>query len=321
MLVSGASGIVGYGILRSLRQSPEPLRLVGTTIHPDSVAPAFCDVFEMALPTSDAGYLDWLDTTVRKHHVDLVVPSIECDVYEWNDHRSAIEASGTTALLNSANLVSLCRDKWDCYLELVRCAPELAIPSRLDGAFEELAEEYSVPFLLKPRRGFASRGIVRVETKDVFERYERDLGTELMAQPMVGAPDEEFTVSGFFDCSNALCCHMTLRRKLSPEGFTQTAQVAALEGVQEALETLGRELKALGPTNFQFRVHHGQLRLLEINPRISSATSIRTAFGYNESVMSVDFFLNRRRPIQPQIRHGSAVRYVEDALFFDSNHL
>jgi len=42
--------------------------------------------------------------------VDLVVPSIECDVYEWNDHRSAIEASGTTALLNSANLVSLCRD-------------------------------------------------------------------------------------------------------------------------------------------------------------------------------------------------------------------
>ena len=58
ILVSGASGIVGYGILRSLRHAVEPLRLVGTTIHPDSVAPAFCDVFELAPPTHAAEYVN-----------------------------------------------------------------------------------------------------------------------------------------------------------------------------------------------------------------------------------------------------------------------
>ena len=37
VLVSGASGIVGYGILRSLRRSERPCFLVGTSMYDDSV--------------------------------------------------------------------------------------------------------------------------------------------------------------------------------------------------------------------------------------------------------------------------------------------
>ena len=48
ILVSGASGIVGYGILRSLKKSGKDLRLIGTTIYDDSVAQGFCDIFEQA---------------------------------------------------------------------------------------------------------------------------------------------------------------------------------------------------------------------------------------------------------------------------------
>lgn len=321
ILVSGASGIIGYGILRSLRLSVEPLRLVGTSIYPDSVAPAFSDVCELAPVTSEPGYLDWLSATVRKHQVDLLIPSIECDVYEWNEGRSGIEATGAKILLNSPVLIELCRDKWRFYLELVRCLPESAIPTRLEGTFEELAEEYSLPFLLKPRHGSASKGIVAVENKATFDEHAPHLGHDLMAQPIMGTPDEEYTVSAFFDERSALCCHMALRRKLSPQGFTQNAEVAVLEGVEKVLGTLGRALRALGPTNFQFRKHQGGLKLLEVNPRISSATSIRAAFGYNESLMSLDFFLEQRRPVQPRIRKGCAVRYTEDHVFLDSAYL
>ena len=321
VLVSGASGIVGYGILRSLRQAAEPLRLVGTTIHPDSVAPAFCDVFELAPPTHAESYLDWLCAIVRKHKVDLLIPSIECDVYKWNEHRAALESTGARLLLNHPRLIGLCQDKWSFYLELARCAPELAIPTRIEGGFESLAEEFSLPFLLKPRRGYASKGIVQIKDKADFEAQKDRLGAHLLAQPLVGSPEEEYTVSGFFDRQGERCCHMTLKRKLSAEGFTQTAEVAALEGAEAALDKLGRAFNAVGPTNFQFRVQRGALKLLEINPRISSATSIRTAFGYNESLMSLEFFLEQRRPAQPPIRRGRAVRYAEDCVFYDRDHL
>ena len=90
-----------------------------------------------------------------------------------------------------------------------------------------------------------------------------------------------------------------------------------MPGIADALRVLCNIFKPIGPTNFQFRRHNDTLKLLEINPRVSSATSIRTAFGYNECQMAVEYFLDKKIPSQPLTRRGKAVRYVEDFIFFD----
>jgi carbamoyl-phosphate synthase large subunit len=87
--------------------------------------------------------------------------------------------------------------------------------------------------------------------------------------------------------------------------------------MEEALDSLCNLFKPVGPTNFQFRVEDEGLRLLEINPRISSATSIRSAFGYNESLMAVEYFLENKAPAQPFIRKGTATRYTEDLIIYE----
>jgi carbamoyl-phosphate synthase large subunit len=76
--------------------------------------------------------------------------------------------------------------------------------------------------------------------------------------------------------------------------------------------------KPIGPTNFQFRTDGEVLKLLEINPRISSATSIRASLGYNESVMSINYFLNNQIPTKmdkSKIINKRAIRYLEDYIF------
>ena len=110
---------------------------------------------------------------------------------------------------------------------------------------------------------------------------------------------------------------MTLRRKLSKDGFTDKAEVVQGEQFSAALDGLCRRYLPIGPTNFQFRTCADGVKLLEINPRISSSTSIRAAFGYNESAMAVDFYLSGKLPAPPAIRRGHAVRYVEEHIFYD----
>lgn len=322
ILVSGASGIVGYGTLRSLQKSETPYRLIGTTIYSDSVAPAFCDVFEQAPLTSDAGYLDWLIEVINKHNVDMIIPGIDIDLYAWNDNRRQIvDATGVAILLNNQSLINLCRDKWSFYEKLHTAGIEEAIESRVSGDFTELRDAFGLPFIMKPRQGFASKGIVIVENEEDFTQHKHKLGEVLMAQPIVGDKETEYTVSAFFDNDSKLCGLMSLRRKLAKEGFTEKAEVSTPEGVETAIEKIAGLLMPVGPTNFQFRVHDGQLKLLEINPRISSATSIRTAFGYNESVMAAQYVLEGIAPVQPTIRNGYAVRYTEDYIFYDSNSI
>jgi carbamoyl-phosphate synthase large subunit len=322
ILVSGASGIVGYGILRSLRQSGKALQLVGTSIHGDSVAPAFCDVFELAPATDDASYLPWLLSLVRRHRIDMAIPGIEIDMYTWADHVAEIAAAGAVPLLNTPALIGLCKDKWAFHERLAEAGLGCVIASSLEADFEALSARFGLPFLLKPRRGFGSKGIVRVDGPETFARYREALGPRLMAQPIVGSDEAEYTISAFGDGDGGYVASMTLRRKLSPEGFTDRAEVVDGGAFDGTLAALCRWCRPVGPTNFQFRTCSDGPKLLEINPRISSATSIRTAFGYNESAMAVDYFLEHRVPPPPVIRRGRAVRYTDERIFYeDGLHL
>lgn len=319
VLVSGASGIVGYGVLRSLRQSGQACFLVGTSIYDDSVAPAFCDVFEQAPPTSSPAYLDWLLETLRKHRIDLLIPGIEIDMYHWVEHIPEIRATGALPLLNAPELIALCKDKWLFYERLRDAGVASAIESSLESNFQVLKQQFGLPFLLKPRRGFGSKGIVRISSTEVFEQHRADVGTVLMAQPIVGDDAEEYTTSAFCDGQGGHFASMTLRRKLSRDGYTDRAEVVDTGEFLATIDELCRLLRPHGPTNFQFRRSAGGPKLLEINPRISSSTSIRTAFGYNESEMTLNYFLDQHPPTQPLIKRGRAIRYTDEKIFYEDS--
>lgn len=316
ILVSGASGIIGYGILRSLKKSGKKLRLIGTTIYTDSVAQGFCDIFEQAPLTNNTGYIDWLLKIIKKHHIDFIIPGIDIDMYKWAENISEIKKSGVKVLLNNKTLISLCKDKWVFYERLDKINSLYRIETSLDSDFGVLVNKFELPFLLKPRYGYGSKGIVKIDSFNTFSKYKYNVGPVLMAQPIVGSANEEFTTSAFCDGKGGYYANMTLKRKLSKDGFTEKAEVVKVDGINEALLTLSKYFKPIGPTNFQFRKHNGVLKLLEINPRISSSTSVRTAFGYNECQMAIEYYLENKKPKQPLIKQGKAVRYVEDFIFY-----
>lgn len=322
ILVSGASGIVGYGTLRSLKASGLDLRLIGTSMYGDSVAQGFCNLFVQAPPTNDSGYMAWLLEAIEQHKVDMIIPCIEIDMYKWVEHLSAIAQRGSAVLMNDVALIQLCKDKWAFFQSIRSAGLACAIDSALDTDYEALLSRFGLPFLLKPRRGFGSKGIVRVDSEATFLKHQRDMDSVLMAQPIVGNDEEEYTTSAFCDGEGGFYASMTLRRKLSKDGFTEKAVVVPTDEFLETMNALCRHFQPRGPTNFQFRKCASGIKLLEINPRISSSTSIRTAFGYNESAMAVEYFINNKLPTQPEIRRGKAVRYTEDFIFYeDSVHL
>lgn len=317
ILVSGVSGIIGYGILKSLRQSHPNCRLVGTTVYERNAGRAFCDIFEKAPMTCAESYFTWLIEIIQRWNISIIIPGIEADVFAWNDHRKAIEDAGAVVLLNNPELIRLSSDKWVFYQRLIENNSTYAIPTSLE--YDEKLGNF--PLLAKPRQGSGSKGITIIENMDCLEKHMNVHKSTMIYQPILGCAEEEYTCSAFFDKSSKLCSFFSMKRTLSQAGFTENAEPADPPGIESALVDLSEIFKPVGPTNFQFRLDKGLLKLLEINPRISSATSIRTAFGYNESAMAVDLFLNGILPSQPKTKHGYAVRYTEDMVFYDSANI
>lgn len=317
-MVSGACGLLGYGVLKSLRRSETPYKLIGTTIfeYEDSVAPKFCDILLKVPLTLSEGFKDRLLKIISEHEIDLIIPTFEIDVTFWAENSNLLKETGTKVVTNNPDLIRLCDDKWEFYKVMKHNNSPYVIPTTLCSDFNELDEEFGLPLLLKPRHGMASRGIVKVYDQRTFELHKEEIGKKLMIQPLIGKDDAEYTVGAFCDGKGGYDAIITFKRYLSKEGYTNKAEVVEDKQIETAVLELCKIFKPIGPTNFQFRVHEGAYHLLEINPRFSASTSMRAAFGYKEALMAIEYYLDGKSPKQPKIRKGKAIRYIEDHIFY-----
>lgn len=320
ILVTGVGAIIGYGVIHSLRKSKYEVNIVGMDIYEDAVGQEWCDHFIQAIPAADESYPEFLMNCMDRFHIDLVFFGTEQEIKRACDEREVLGEYYKKLVINRPEILALSEDKWLTSEFLKAHHIDCGIPGSIIPDFEMAAAAYGLPLLLKPRRSYASKGIEVVSTKEEFDRWSGEYGDQFMVQKLVGDEEHEYTAA-IFGLGNGDYVQppIVLRRKLSKEGSTLKAVVVKEPAIEDQLRLLTAELKPVGPTNFQFRLHGGEYLLLEINPRISSSTSIRMAFGYNEAEMCIEYFLEGKCPSKPSLRMGRATRYIAERIeLFDS---
>lgn len=313
--VTGVGAIIGQGIVRSLRASGRALRLVGIDRSERSPGPYMVDVFEKKPEAAEcsADYLEYWAQIIQRHGIQLVMPGLEVDIVFLNEHRSWFESHGVTLVLNTPQLIQQTSNKWLFGRALAAIGYPVIPSSQPDSWAEALRVLGPPPLIFKPVLGTGSRGIVKLEDEWDFEYWRKKTADEWMLQRIVGSADEEYTVGVFGLGNGSILGPLIFRRRLSNAGNTQEAEVVLRHrALESAVETLCTQFSPVGPTNLQFRVEGDIAFLLEINPRFSSSNSLRTAFGFNEAAMSIDFFFHGKTPEAPVCTEGIAWRYSED---------
>lgn len=314
VVVTGVGAIIGQGIVKSLRQCVGSVRVVGVDRESDCLGPHLCDAFH-AKPACDESSLEYMEFwrhLISDKSIDLVLPGLEVDLFFVNTHRETLGDLGATLGLNAAELIELARDKWQFGQEITK-AGLIPIPTVFSRDWDECVEILGPPpLLLKPREGSGSRGIVRIYDERDLQYWSKKSGDNFMVQKIVGDVNEEYTAGAFGLGAGKTLPPIVFRRRLSAAGNTQYAEVVTDKSISEAIEKLSAYFKPVGPTNYQFRKEGNLAYLLEINPRFSSSSSLRAAFGYNEAQMSLDYFLDGIRPEPADIILGRAWRYAED---------
>ncbi len=323
VLVTGVGAIIGQGIIRGLKRSGRTIRVVGLDRSDQSHGPFLCDAFHRKPDCSEEtlDYPLFWRRLLQQEDIDLVLPGLEVDMFFVDAQRHLFEELGVPVVVNRPELIALSADKW-LFGDFLSSAGFPRIPSSIPRSWAQAVSELGPPpLLLKPRRGNGSRGIVKLEDERDFNYWTSKSDENWMLQKIIGDDANEFTV-GVFGFGNGESLNpLVLRRRLSAAGNTLEAQVVHDGDVLEASQQLTRCFRPLGPTNYQFRKHGGVPYLLEINPRFSSSNSLRTAFGFNEAQMAVDFFLFGERPLEPMINMGIGWRYSEDFVRHDCHHL
>jgi len=321
ILVTGVGAIIGYGVISSLRKSKYDCNIVGMDIFDDAAGQVWCDEFIQAILASDDRYISFLKDIIDKHQIDLVFFGTEQEIQKCYQSKDELGEYYEKLVINTGEAIELSEDKWktSCFLKESGIN---YIKGSIDCDFEKAKGLYGLPLLLKPRKSYASKGIIKTDSKSEFDAWKKEQGEQFMVQEMIGDENHEYTAATFAFGDGSCIKPIVMRRKLSKAGATDKAIVEPVPEIDVEIYKIVKALKPIGPTNFQFRLHKGVYLLLEINPRISSSTSIRTAFGYNEAEMCIEYFIEGHKPEERNLLSGKAYRYITEAVIYnDCNNI
>lgn len=309
ILVTGTGAIIGYGIIESLRKSSFDVHVVAIDIYDYAYGQYLADKFYQGLPANDDEFIDFINEIVDKENIDLIIPGIEQDLYKLHAFQTLINCP---IVLNSDLSIILSKSKLKTY-EFFKLNSKInLIPTLHNVSYEKCVEELGIPFLLKPISSYASKGIEIINTQRDFEYFVEKIDNQCIFQKLISTIDEEFTISIFGDGDGGYFDYIILKRYLSHEGATSRATLIESKIIMDYIDVITGLLKPKGPTNIQIRIENDLPYLLEINPRISSACSIRTTFNYNEPEMCLRYYLMDQN-IQPTKKiKGSVLRYISD---------
>lgn len=317
ILVTGVGAIIGYGIIKSLKLSKYHVKIIGVDINEDAVGKHWCDEFYQGKLANSDEFLPFIHSIVEKEYIDLIIPGIEQDIDAFLNHYSNFKVP---IVLNSLKSYEICNDKYHTFI-LLENLNLLSIKSHRGGSvnlndIEQLGEK----FIMKPCVSYAGKGVqVHSDAKDVLKYIENE---NFIFQEYINT-GKEVTISIFGLKTGEFCNPIAFERELGPDGATHKAKVIDVNEFLHEIETICSYIKPIGPTNFQFIYHEKYQKyvLLEINPRISSSTSIRTAFGVNEAEMCLEHYILSKKPCIKKPKSGRAQRFIDEVVTYDSNNL
>jgi carbamoyl-phosphate synthase large subunit len=316
VLVTAAGGIVGQGIMKSLRLAsslalaPISYRILAVDSSPLAAGLYRSDIGHIVPKATDPGYIDSIIKYLRDYEVEALFVGSDEELMAIANAKKRIEMeSPSKVLVTELDVIRIARDKWETYKVLkannLSCA-ESCLPEDRD----EFAEKFGFPLVVKPREGFGSVNFfVAKSTAEIEYALTRiqDYGWKPMIQEYLPGLDDEFTSGVTIDKNGTYTMSSIAIRKYLKGGQTYKAFIDDYPMVRLSAENVAEKLGVTGAVNIQAKyvpneetpsflrnaavsepgnpneiLQNGRMKIFEINPRFSATCPLRSYVGINE---------------------------------------
>ena len=310
VLVLGVGGNVSQSILKALRLSAIPCRVMGACISPHSAGLYLVDKAYVTPRADDPSFPDWLMRTCREEHVHAVLSGVEPVLDVLSGCAPELRRqTGAVAIVSRPEVLAIGHDK----LRTCQWLKEhgLAYPRYADaedrGAVERLLAQCGFPLVVKPRRGKGSHGLTVARDERDVEYWAGRPGCVI--EEYLGDETTEYTVGCFSDRDGRVRGAIAMRREIQ-DGTTYRAVAGDFPAIREEAVRIAGLLTPMGPCNVQLRAHQGRATCFEVNIRFSGTTALRARFGFNDVEATLRHYVLGEPAVDlPQVARGIGLRY------------
>ena len=307
LLITSVGSGVGTAIIRSLRLVTAPWYTVGVNSAALDASLFACDSAWLVPPTAErVAFEKCLLEIVKVERPAMVIPGRDDDLPILAELSDRLAQDGALALVGSSGAVEICIDKHLTAATLRAAGQPFTETAATRDEIEALVAGCGFPLLVKPRRGFGSRGVrvvfdraelaatLKAEAQLVVQEYLVPGDWNLTRNAIVRADVErdgalrsgdEIIGEVFLDRSGRTLGTLVTRVDTafgSPRSLEVLDDPAIEAAAREAAECLGR-LGLIGPCNLAGRkLADGSWRIYEVNTRFTGSSAMRAACGFNE---------------------------------------
>lgn len=318
--ITGTGSLIGQAIIKSIKASvfKNEAYLVGMDYFENTVGSYWCDK-NYILP--DLLKVDLLDVwkqkikeVISENKIQILFIGVDFELMHFALLKEQLEnETHCRVIVSNQEVIRIADDKYLTSVFLKENGlsyPETYTAENLDK------KKIVYPCIVKPRIGFRSRGVHKVNNEeDLIHRIETTQNP--IIQELVGDDEKEYTCGVIY--LDEFIDSIALRRVLK-EGNTSVAyyEKDVPQIVYDYIKHISEALKPYGACNFQLRIdREGIPKLFEINARHSGTTHMRTMFGFNEIETIIGYILHRKVP-KPQLKEGKVMRYYDEMFFPNS---
>lgn len=284
ILLTAIGGDIGQGVATIIRETYPDWRIVGADMSERHGAALFVDVLLKAPAARDPRYLSWLAETIEREKVDFCLPLSEAEL-ELLQEQALSAVGGVPLITPGFKAVAVGGDK----LETARYLAGLGLPGPWTATVDELAGNYRLPAIYKPRRGAGSKAVFICRTDEEAIFYSKHYPDGVFQELLLPA-DREVTCAVYRTKGGSVAVLQLLRTLVG--GFTGWATVINDAAIAEQCQRLADALDVRGSINVQLRLTDDGPRIFEINARFSSTSLLRHKMGFQDVVWTLQEQLN-----------------------------
>jgi carbamoyl-phosphate synthase large subunit len=254
-----------------------PLVTIGADVSPLSPGLYVCDKQVVGIPVNAPGYRDHLSCVIKKHKIDLIIPTIDTELLFLSKNKSYFESYGAKVLVSENSVVGICQDKRKTYEFLRRNGfdtPKTFVADDVSG------KNLPYPVFLKPWDGSASKGNAIVRNQAEFRQMVEKIPNCLVQEYITG---QEVTCDVYVDFTGKVRTVVPRKRIEVRAGEVSKSQTFRHEQVIRECWRLVELLKA-GPgviTIQCFLTQEHRVKIIEINPRFGGGVPLSIQAGAN----------------------------------------
>ena len=309
-LITGCHGDLAFSIASIIKKNFNNAILIGTDIEKNGAGNLIFDKIYNIPKVNSYKYLGIISKISKS--MDLIIPSTEKEINFFSKNKKKFK---NKILKNKEKIIDLFSSKLKTQKYLKKNFKDFSLKFSMTLADYYNSKKIVTPFFLKKKSGSGNVNYKIINNKTDIRDLRFYKKNDWVIEELLDQKSDEYTCA--IIKLKKIKKILIFKRKLHKLGHTMFAEIYQNLEMEKKLLDIADKLNLNGSINIQFKIHNSQIKIFDINPRLSSTVKMRDMIGFQDCLWWIKDKLNIKNNLPVKIKKAKfLIKFFQEKIIY-----